>query len=196
MRFLVKPPGAATILRVETRAMTEIQTLVELSIEETRSQPSDTLFDSVYAACESWAESAERKVKFVGQWIGEAGRTLATLQWSISPEGSGPMWDGNVESLIGHLHAKLAEKDKIFLELLRTSFEFNQQTVQSLTERNLYLEKQRLDTEKLREEFIRAEADIKAGNPDDDRRFRHLVGLAEKVLLAQFPGPQPGNGNS
>lgn len=185
--LLTRMPERAVSFRVVTGSLGGGQTICEYEREEIRDNHEEVA-TRVVASCDSWVSSSERW--FYGQWLSDSGRILDNFRWRMNPEnGSDGMavnnWDGSPEQLIQHLVAKSSEKDRIFIELLRTAFEFSQSQMQSIMERNMYLEKQRLDTDKIREELIRMEAEITAGH-EDSQNFNRLTDLAEKVLTANI----------
>lgn len=185
LAFLMsRKPEKAKSFRVITGSMGGGQTICEYDRDEI--DDTEEVATRIVASCDTWVTNTERV--FFGQWIGDGGKILDTIRWRMNPENGAdgvPQWDGTPDQLIGHLHAKLAEKDRIFLELLRTAFEFSQQQMVSIMERNLYLEKQRLDSEKVREELIRMEAEI-ASDSESSANFKRLTDLAEKVLVANI----------
>lgn len=180
--WLERIPDNAATFKITISSLGHVQTIAEWDKAEINRDTPERIIKS----CDSWV--TDRTKQFVGQWISNSGRVIDTIQFRIHPEdgpvNGAPSWDGSIEQLIGALHAQLAAKDKMFLELLRTAFEANQQQLNSIMERNLYLEKQRVDTEKLKEEMVRMEAEM-LSDGDDGQKFNRLASLAEKVLLAR-----------
>lgn len=179
--WLRRIPENAATFKVVISSLGHSQVITEWDKSEVDSSTPDRIIET----CDTWV--SDRPRPFIGQWISETGRIIDSIQFRINPDdgpvNGNPSWDGSIEQLIGALHAQIAAKDKVFLELLRTAFESNQQQLNSIMERNLYLEKQRIDSEKMREELVRLEAEISADG-DDGTRFNRLAGIAEKLLLA------------
>lgn len=185
--WLKRVPDNAVLFRIIISSLGSSQTVCEWEKAEVNSQTPERIIDT----CDTWV--TDRPKSFIGQWISESGRIVDSIQFRINPDdmpvNGNPSWDGSIEQLIGALHAQLAAKDKMFLELIRTAFEANQQQLNSIMERNIYLEKQRVESETMREDLLRLEAEI-AADGDDGARFNRLATLAEKVLLAHTKGSE------
>lgn len=183
--LLTRMPEKAKSFRVVTGSLGGGQTICEYDREEIKNP--EEVAARIVTSCDTWVSNTEKV--FFGQWLSDSGKILDTIRWRMNPETSSngvPQWDGSPEQLISHLIAKNAEKDRIFIELLRTAFEFSQSQMTSIMERNMYLEKQRLDTDRIREDLIRLEAELAAGG-EDSANFARLTQLAEKVLTANIP---------
>lgn len=190
--LLSRMPESAQIFRVVLGALGGSQTICEYIKSEI--DDCDVVASRIVASCDSYVEATEKV--FSGQWITAEGRILDTIRWRMNPPAgnhSANQWDGSPEQLIGNLIGKLHDKDKQFLELLRHTLEHSQTQMNSILERNLYLEKQKGDTDSLREEVIRLQADIDAEGGDGTNLAR-LTGLAEKVMMAQMTNGKAGTG--
>ena len=188
--FLAAPPAAADMLHVLAvgpagDGIVQVRTKKEVQADV------DEICARITAACERWAASERRLVRFRASWLrGE--RLLATHTFEYGTATSdAPVLDGTAQSFLVQMqHAQLA-RDKLFIESLESMARANELTQDSwksllniANKRNDALES---ENDKLRDRLRKAddvgnEIAIESARADIEARGR-TADILEKRLL-------------
>ena len=199
--FLAAPPAAADMLHVVAigpsgDGIVQVRTKKEVQADV------DEIATRITAACERWAASERRLVRFRASWLrGE--RLLATHTFEHGTATTDqPVLDGTAQSFLVQMqHAQLA-RDKLFIESLESMARANEVTQDSwksllniANKRNDALE---TENDKLRERLRKsddvgneiametARADIEARGRTADILEKHVIPLAQAVAVQQL----------
>lgn len=183
--WLTQAPVESEMLRLTAkRPMGGDQVLVELSVADLRDRTPMDYAEYLTGQCEEWADTLNRECTFLLQWFAAGERPIATLQFRCGPfDASAMPVDGSPESFLLQMQATILQKDKLLLDMVRTSGESYRAIIELLTERLVTLERDRSNVESQRFEVARAEADL-SGEAADNEKFKQLVGLAERLITA------------
>lgn len=192
--FLAAPPSAAEMLHV-VAAGPAGDSVVQVRTRKEVAADVDHIAARITAACERWASSERRLVRFRASWLrGE--KLLATHTFEHGTQQSdSPVLDGTAQSFLVQMqHAQLA-RDKLFIESLETMSRANELTQDSwksllniANKRNDALE---TENDKLRERLRKSddvgnEIAIEAARADIEARGRTAELIEKRVLpLAQ-----------
>jgi regulator of replication initiation timing len=188
--FLAAPPTAADVLHVFA-ASPSGDAIVQTRQRKEVLGDVDGMAERITKACERWASSERRLVRFRASWQrGE--RILATHTFEYGEAVSNaPMLDGSAQSFLVQMQHAQLERDKLFIESLEAVQRQNEITTDSwksllniANKRNEALES---ENDKLRERLRKAddvgsEIAIEAARAEIEARGR-TADLIEKRLM-------------
>lgn len=181
--FLGAPPTAADSMHVVASNPSGDAVVQVRQRKEVLADP-DGIADHISAACERWAQSERRLVRFRASWHrGE--RVVATHAFEHGTASTDqPILDGSAQSfLVQQQHAQLA-RDKLFIESQEMTYDSWKQLLAIANKRNEALEKENdLLRERLRKaDDVGNEIAIESARAEIEQRGR-TADLIEKRVL-------------
>ncbi len=175
-RWLERQPENATALRVSTRSLASMETVIEHVAEDLNSDGRHSLAQAIVEDTNNWADTEKKECHFLIQWLaGE--RVLATKKRIVSPlsDDGGMQIDGSFESLIASMQVASIEKDKMLINMTKAMVEIIVRVSEAFQGRMDQLTVQETENLKLREALIES-------NVADDEWKKEVFGLLKSLL--------------
>lgn len=184
-RWLKRKPDESTVLRVSARSLGQQITVREM-VAETESKDPEGLAVGIYEDCEDWADSKEKEVRFLLEWLAD-NRPVATKELVMHPLNSDgiPSFDGSLEGILASQAATLLQKDQMIINMTKTMVDIVVRVSESI--------QVGVDRTHIREQenFQLREALLEAASGDDEFK-REMFAFFKNILPAMIPKPQQG----